>query len=49
LGPHHDWSSHGSDAFGLMCVDRTIKKMKRPEREPVIKRYTNAIGAWMGG
>lgn len=20
LGPKHDWSSHGSDAFGLMCV-----------------------------
>jgi phage terminase large subunit len=20
LGPSHDWSSHGSDAFGLMCV-----------------------------
>jgi len=21
LGPEHDWSSHGADAFGLMCVD----------------------------
>ena len=21
LGPNHDWSSHGSDAFGLMAVD----------------------------
>lgn len=21
LGPEHDWSSHGSDAFGLMAVD----------------------------
>jgi len=20
LGPQHDWSSHGSDAFGLMCI-----------------------------
>ena len=20
LGPDHDWSSHGADAFGLMCV-----------------------------
>lgn len=20
LGPNHDWASHGSDAFGLMCV-----------------------------
>jgi phage terminase large subunit len=21
LGPEHDWSSHGADAFGLMCID----------------------------
>lgn len=21
LGPAHDWSSHGADAFGLMAVD----------------------------
>lgn len=21
MGPAHDWSSHGADAFGLMCVD----------------------------
>lgn len=21
LGPEHDWSSHGSDAFGMMCID----------------------------
>ncbi len=21
LGPEHDWASHGSDAFGLLCVD----------------------------
>ncbi len=20
LGPEHDWSSHGSDAFGMMCI-----------------------------
>ena len=20
LGPMHDWSSHGADSFGLMCV-----------------------------
>ncbi len=23
LGPDHDWSSHGADAFGLMCVAYT--------------------------
>lgn len=21
LGPEHDWSSHGADAFGAMCID----------------------------
>lgn len=21
LGPEHDWSSHGADAFGLMAID----------------------------
>lgn len=31
LGPEHDWSSHGADAFGLMCIvaettsDSTVK------------------------
>lgn len=24
LGPNHDWSSHGSDAFGLVAVARSI-------------------------
>jgi len=23
LGPDHDWSSHGADAFGLMCIHYT--------------------------
>lgn len=28
LGPDHDWSSHGADAFGLMCVayEEPVKK-----------------------
>lgn len=31
LGPEHDWSSHGADAFGLMCVcaDRIFAEMGR--------------------
>lgn len=40
LGPEHDWSSHGADAFGLMCVayeEPTIR------RNPVI-----AHAGWMG-
>ena len=36
LGPEHDWSSHSSDAFGLMCVaheDEPVKRSKRNKRE----------------
>lgn len=28
LGPEHDWASHGSDAFGLMCVAYEMPKDK---------------------
>ena len=28
LGPEHDWSSHGADAFGLMCVAYEEPKTK---------------------
>ena len=28
LGPEHDWSSHGADAFGLMCVAYEAPKDK---------------------
>jgi phage terminase large subunit len=33
LGPEHDWSSHGADAFGLMCVayEEPRKTMAAPE------------------
>jgi len=30
LGPEHDWASHGSDAFGLMCVAYEAPKDKKP-------------------
>ncbi|WP_298700940.1 phage terminase large subunit [uncultured Brevundimonas sp.] len=34
LGPNHDWSSHGSDAFGLVCVayeePRQAQQAQRP-------------------
>lgn len=34
LGPEHDWSSHGADAFGLMCV-----AYEAPEKaKPAVKR-----------
>ncbi len=31
LGPKHDWSSHGADAFGLMCVAYEMPGKKTPE------------------
>jgi phage terminase large subunit len=42
LGPDHDWSSHGADAFGLMCVAYEAP-VERPERRHVPRR-----GSWMG-
>jgi phage terminase large subunit len=42
LGPEHDWSSHGADAFGLMCV-----AYEEP-REPRKVRERNVAGGWMG-
>jgi phage terminase large subunit len=34
LGPEHDWSSHGADAFGLMCVAYEAPKLKDAVEEP---------------
>ena len=44
LGPEHDWSSHGADAFGLMCVvvEELFESAKSTE-----KRVFKA-GGWMG-
>ena len=30
LGPNHDWSSHGADAFGLMCIAYEEPKQSKP-------------------
>lgn len=30
LGPEHDWSSHGADAFGLMCISYREPEMSSP-------------------
>lgn len=43
LGPEHDWSSHGADAFGLMCVDYEAPKEKARAR-----RHHVGSGSWMG-
>jgi phage terminase large subunit len=35
LGPDHDWSSHGSDAFGLMCVAHEDQMENDPWHKPI--------------
>ena len=42
LGPEHDWSSHGADAFGLMCVDYDEPDKPRLQTTPAF------AGGWMG-
>jgi phage terminase large subunit len=44
LGPEHDWSSHGADAFGLMCVAYEEPAGKKPAAAP---RF-NVQHSWMG-
>lgn len=40
LGPEHDWSSHGADAFGLMCVAYEMP----PSRQP---NYAKPDNSWV--
>lgn len=40
LGPEHDWSSHGADGFGLMCVAYEEPMQQRKSSQPII--------SWMG-
>ncbi len=44
LGPEHDWSSHGADAFGLMCVAYEIPRQQKEEEFPA---HYGSQG-WMG-
>lgn len=45
LGPDHDWSSHGSDAFGLMCIcaDEIFKESDRGRAVDPNKGFRRAI------
>jgi phage terminase large subunit len=36
LGPEHDWSSHGADSFGLMCIAHEPPKAKQKLMQPRI-------------
>ena len=45
LGPEHDWSSHGADAFGLMCV---AWEAPREARRPAWRHSPPGLpGGWM--
>jgi phage terminase large subunit len=44
LGPDHDWSSHGADAFGMMCIHYEAPKEERKARRQVHRGQ----GSWMG-
>lgn len=37
LGPDHDWSSHGADAFGLMCVAYEPPQQSQAWSQPSVK------------
>lgn len=43
LGPCHDWSSHGADAFGLVCVAYEEPQVAR--KPP--RREHHGAGGWM--
>lgn len=44
LGPEHDWSSHGADAFGLMCV---AYEMPKQEPREEVERGEFSEHGWM--
>jgi phage terminase large subunit len=45
LGPSHDWSSHGADAFGLMCV---AYEEPHEKRRPAAVARARGPMAWGG-
>jgi len=45
LGPDHDWSSHGADAFGLLCVAYEEPRENKPQAS---RRQFVGAGGWMG-
>lgn len=47
LGPEHDWASHGSDSYGLACIDYEEPRatIKPPERE--IYRADGGSHGWL--
>lgn len=48
LGPEHDWSSHASDAFGLMAIAYEDPSRRAGQLKP-INVAPRGPGSWMGG
>jgi phage terminase large subunit len=46
LGPEHDWSSHGSDAFGLACCVAERLMSRTPNQIPR-HEFADVAGGWM--
>ncbi|WP_029082891.1 PBSX family phage terminase large subunit [Bradyrhizobium sp. th.b2] len=46
LGPNHDWSSHGADAFGLMCIHYDQPAGAPPPRDRYRDRRSSGGGSW---
>lgn len=46
LGPSHDWSSHGSDAFGLMCIAYDEPPARRRESGRAYAKPRPPRGSW---
>ena len=47
LGPNHDWSSHGADSFGLMCIHYDQPDGAPPQRERYrAQRRSPVGGSW---
>tara|TARA_R110001599_G_scaffold60377_1_gene167884 strand:+ start:4050 stop:5363 length:1314 start_codon:yes stop_codon:yes gene_type:complete len=47
LGPEHDWSSHGADAFGAMALE--AEKITRTRKKSNKRQRPVQPGGWMGG
>jgi len=49
LGPEHDWSSHGADAFGLMAIAYETPCNSQTKRTAGRYRTNGASASWMAG
>lgn len=47
LGPDHDWSSHGADAFGLMCVAYEEHSAAGVDASKYAVKKVRSVGGWM--